>query len=66
MAWSGSLVPHFVNNDYVTAEIIYSPARVHLEVYVTAEITYSTLAGASQGTRLFTGYFVLCTYVSST
>ena len=41
MACLGSHTPRFVNNDYVTAEIIYSPAHVHLEVYVTAEITYS-------------------------
>ena len=29
VACSGSLAPCFVNNDYVTAEIIYSTAHVH-------------------------------------
>ena len=40
MAWSGSLAPcplalapHFVNNDYVTAEIAYSTEHVHHEVF---------------------------------
>ena len=40
--WSGSLTPSFVNNDYVTAEIIYSTAHVCHEFCLTAEITYST------------------------
>ena len=39
---SGSLAPSFVNNDYVTAEIIYSTAHVCHEFFLTAEITYST------------------------
>ena len=38
---SGSLAPSFVNNDYVTAEIIYSTAHVCHEFFLTAEITYS-------------------------
>ena len=42
MACSGSLTPSFVNNNHVTAEIIYSTAHAHHKVYVTAEITYST------------------------
>ena len=29
MAYPGSLASRFVNNDYVTAEIIYSTAHVH-------------------------------------
>ena len=29
---SGSLAPHFVNNDHVTAEIIYSTAHAHHKV----------------------------------
>ena len=33
----------FVNNDYVTAEIIYSSAHVHREIYATFEIIYSTM-----------------------
>ena len=32
MVCSDSLTPHFVNNDYVTAEIIYSTAHAHHEV----------------------------------
>ena len=32
MACSGSLAPHFLNNDYVTAETIYNTACVHHEV----------------------------------
>ena len=39
---SGSLAPSFVNNDYVTAEIMYSTAHVCHEFFLTAEITYST------------------------
>ena len=31
IACSGSLAPHFVNNDYVRAEIIYSTAHAHHE-----------------------------------
>ena len=31
-AWSGSLPPHFINNNCVTAEIIYSTAHVPHEV----------------------------------
>ena len=49
MAWSVSLtpwpltlVPHFVNNDYVTSEITHSTGHVCREVYVIAEITYTT------------------------
>ena len=34
---------HFVNNDYIKAEIIHSTIHVHHEVYVTAEITYNTV-----------------------
>ena len=56
MAWSGSLIPRFVNNDYVTAEIIYSPAHVHLGVYVTAEITYSPAHARHQVLSLDAGY----------
>ena len=43
MVCLGSFAPHLVNNDFVTAEIIYSAAHAYLEVYVTAEITYSTV-----------------------
>ena len=32
MACSGSLAPHFLKNDYVTAETIYNTACVHHEV----------------------------------
>ena len=32
MACSGSLAPHFVNNDCVTAEIVYSTAHARHEV----------------------------------
>ena len=32
MAYPGSLASRFVNNDYVTAEIIYSTAHAHHEV----------------------------------
>ena len=32
VACSGSLIPHFVNEDYVTPEIIYSPVYVHYEI----------------------------------
>ena len=32
MGCSGSLAPHFINNDYLTAEIIYSTAQAHHEV----------------------------------
>ena len=35
--------PHFVNNDYITVEIIYSTMHAYHEVYVTAEITYNTV-----------------------
>ena len=42
VACSGSLAACFVNNDYVTAEIIYSTAHVCHEFCLTAEITYST------------------------
>ena len=42
MAWSGSLPPRSINNDYVTTEIIYSTTHACHEVYVTAEVTYST------------------------
>ena len=43
MAWSGSLAPRFVNNDYVTAELTESTVHACHGVYVTAEITYSTV-----------------------
>ena len=39
MAWSGFLtpghlafVPRFINHDYVTAEITYSPAHAHYQI----------------------------------
>ena len=32
MTCSGSLTPPFVNNDYVTAKIVYSTAHAHHEV----------------------------------
>ena len=43
MVCSSSLTWHFVNNDYIKAEIIHSTIHVHHEVYVTAEITYNTV-----------------------
>ena len=50
MAQSGSLAPwplalatHFVNNDYVTAEITYSTGHACHKVNVTAEISFSTV-----------------------
>ena len=45
MAWSGSLPPCSINNDYVTTEIIYSTAHACHEVYVTVEVTYNTSQG---------------------
>ena len=42
MMCSGSLAPCFLNNNYVTAEIIHSTVHVHHKVYVTAQITYIT------------------------
>ena len=38
MACSGSLAPHFVNNDYVTAEIPYS--TLHHELFVCSHATW--------------------------
>ena len=57
MACSGSLAPHFVNNDYVTAEIIHSTEHVRHEVYVTAEITIALLKRVM---RYSLGQGVLC------
>ena len=42
MVCSGSLALRFVNNDHITAELMYSTVHAHHEVYITAEITYST------------------------
>ena len=39
MACWGSLAPHFINNYYVTAEIICSTAHVHFEVLVWSRAT---------------------------
>ena len=43
MAWSGSLtlafVPRFINNDYVTAEITYSPAHARHQVLTWTRTT---------------------------
>ena len=36
-----ALISHFVNNDYVTAEITYGTVHACHKVYVTAEIAYS-------------------------
>ena len=57
MVCSGSLISHFVNNDYVTAEITYGTAHACHKVYVTAEVAYS-IAHASQVSRLVMSYFV--------
>ena len=42
---SGSLAPHFVNNDYITAEIIYSTAYAHHE---TLAWSWTTLCSTSE------------------
>ena len=39
MGCSGSLAPHLINNDYLTAEIIYSTAQAHHEVLVWLQAT---------------------------
>ena len=39
MAYPGSLASRFVNNDYVTAEIIYSTAPMHHEVLTWSRAT---------------------------
>ena len=38
---SGSLTPRFVNNDYVTAEIIYTTAHARHEVPAWSQVTVS-------------------------
>ena len=43
MVCSGSLALCFANNDCVTAEIIYSILHICHEVYVTGEITHTTV-----------------------
>ena len=50
MLCPGSLAPRFVNNGYVTAEIIHSTARARQEALA----------------HLITGYSVLYRYVSPT
>ena len=57
MVCSGSLVSHFVNNDYITAEITYGTAHACHKVYVTVEVAYG-IAHASQFTHLVMSYFV--------
>ena len=39
MACSGSLAPHFVNNDYVAGEIIYSTVHACHEVLAWSQVT---------------------------
>ena len=39
MACSGSLVPHFVNNDYVAGEIIYGTVHACHEVLLWSQVT---------------------------
>ena len=39
LACSGSVAPSIVNNDYVTAEIIYSTGHVHDEVPAGSQAT---------------------------
>ena len=41
MVCSGSLEPRFVNNDYVTMEIIYSTVRAHHGVPLAHELLCS-------------------------
>ena len=41
MVCSGSLEPHFVNNDYVTMEIIYSTVHAHHGVPFAHELLCS-------------------------
>ena len=40
MAYPGPLAPHFVNNDYVTAEVIYSTAHACHEVVTWSRVVY--------------------------
>ena len=48
MSHSASLPPHFVNNDYVTAEITYSTAHVYHKVLTWSWVTsYSMSVRAS-------------------
>ena len=54
MACSGSLAACFVNNDYVTAEIIYSTAHVHHK-----ELAW-TGATVSSRKEVVCRYVVLC------
>ena len=52
--------PHFVNNDYITVEIIYSTMHAYHEVYVTAEITCS-IAHACQDVLTWSQATLCCT-----
>ena len=45
MACSGSVTPHFANDDYITA---CSTAHAYHKVYVIAEIVYSTVRGCHE------------------
>ena len=38
--WPLTLAPHFVNNDYVTAEITYSTVHVHHNVLIRPQATF--------------------------
>ena len=42
MAYSGSLAPRFVNNDYVTAEITYSTAHALHEVLTWSQVVWGS------------------------
>ena len=43
MAWSGSLTPCFVNNDYVTVELMYSTAHVHHELPAQSFVRFACI-----------------------
>ena len=40
MVYPGPLAPHFVNNDYVTAEVIYSTVHASHELFTWSQVVY--------------------------
>ena len=55
MACSGSLAPHFVNNDYVTAEVTYNTAHAHHKVLLTwswATLCYKDMNSTQKSSAL--------------
>ena len=40
MVYPGPLAPRFVNNDYVTAEVIYSTVQASHELFTWSQVVY--------------------------